>query len=173
MVTVGRTAIRRRQRRRGDSGSAAVEFALIVPLVLAFLFGAIQFGFVFAQKASLANGARQAARLGVVSLVTTPECSDVISTARSGATTVGLSKPAVRVVYTSASGSATEVCKVAANADAVTGSATAAPCADATGATAGRLTVETSHQTQIDIPPFGTIGEPNLTGEGTYRCEYR
>jgi Flp pilus assembly protein TadG len=151
----------------------ALEFALVVPLLLAFLFGAIQFGFVFAQKASLANGAREAARLGVVTLVSSPQCSQVISTARRGATTVGMSQPAVRVLYTSASGAVAEVCKVAANSTSVTGSGTAAPCADPTGSTAGRLTVETSFEAQIDIPPFGAVGRPNLTGEGTYRCEYR
>ncbi len=171
MTCVQRSSSRRTL--RGDRGATALEFALVVPLLLAFLFGAIQFGFVFAQKASLANGARQAARMGIVAGVSPPTCGALVDSARDGATTVGMSHPAVRVVFTSASGSARDVCAAAAGSPSVSGSSAASPCADPSGATSGRLTVETSFRAQIDIPPFGTVGQPNLTGEGTYRCEYR
>ncbi len=173
LLVFGRTTTCSLARRRGDRGASALEFALVVPLLLAFLFGALQFGLVFAQKASLANGARQAARLGVVAVVPHPTCGQLIASARDGATTVGMSQPAVRVVYTSALGGARDVCAAAAGSTSVSGGSTAPPCADPTGTTSGRLTVVTSIQAQIDIPPFGTVGQPNLTGEGTYRCEYR
>jgi Flp pilus assembly protein TadG len=173
MVMRASFAAAHRASRGRDQGGAALEFALLVPLLLAFLFGTIQFGFVFAQKASLANGARQAARLGVVSVNAPPSCGNLITSARDGATTVGMSLPAVRVVFMSAAGIPRQVCAATAGSTSVSGSSTASPCADPSGATSGRLTVETSFQARIDIPPFGTVGEPTLTGEGTYRCEYR
>jgi Flp pilus assembly protein TadG len=173
IVMCRRAAISRLGDYRREQGAAALEFALVVPLLLAFLFGAIQFGFVFAQKASLANGARQAARLGAVAVVPPSRCGDLIMSARDGATTVGMSQPGVRVVYTDASGIKRDVCASVAGSTSVSGNSAVSPCADTSGATSGRLTVETSFQAQIDIPPFGTVGQPKLTGEGTYRCEYR
>ena len=50
-----------RGRKRGrDDGASAVEFALVLPLLIILLFGIISFGIVFAQKLALGNAARQA-----------------------------------------------------------------------------------------------------------------
>jgi len=46
-------------------GAAAVEFALIVPLLLSLVLGAIDFGMAFAQTINLQGAAREAARQGV------------------------------------------------------------------------------------------------------------
>ena len=56
----------RRRARHGASehGAAAVEFALVVPILLLLVVG--NYSFVFAQQISLNNGARQAARHAVV-----------------------------------------------------------------------------------------------------------
>lgn len=48
--------------RRRDDGAAAVEFALILPVLLTVMFGIIEFGWAFGQQVSLGNAAREAAR---------------------------------------------------------------------------------------------------------------
>lgn len=48
------------------AGVAAVEFALVVPLLLVVLFGIIDFGFMLYDKAMLTNAAREGARAGIV-----------------------------------------------------------------------------------------------------------
>lgn len=52
--------------RRRATGVAAVEFALIAPLLLVILFGIIDFGFMLYDKAMLTNAAREGARAGIV-----------------------------------------------------------------------------------------------------------
>src|SRR5918911_846469 len=53
-------------RQRGDRGAAAVEFALVTPLLLAILFGIIDYGIWFADSISARQAVRNAARQGVV-----------------------------------------------------------------------------------------------------------
>lgn len=48
--------------RRPERGAAAVEFALILPILLTLVFGIIEFGWAFGQQVSLGNAAREAAR---------------------------------------------------------------------------------------------------------------
>ena len=45
-----------------DRGSAAVEFAIVLPVLVALLFGVIQFGWLFFSSTEMAGGARQGAR---------------------------------------------------------------------------------------------------------------
>lgn len=51
-----------RKRRRGERGVAAVEFALVVPLLLVVLFGIIDFGFAINRYAIVNNAAREGVR---------------------------------------------------------------------------------------------------------------
>ncbi len=56
-----------RARRSGhDHGAAAVEFALVAPLLFLLLFGIIDYGFLFADSISVRQGVRDGARAGVV-----------------------------------------------------------------------------------------------------------
>jgi Flp pilus assembly protein TadG len=52
---------------RDDRGAAAVEFALVLPLLLLILFGIIEFGRAWSVKQTLTDAAREGARIAVVS----------------------------------------------------------------------------------------------------------
>lgn len=51
-----------RRRRKGDRGAAAVEFALVLPILLAVVFGIIDFGFAINRWAMVNNAAREGIR---------------------------------------------------------------------------------------------------------------
>ena len=53
---------------RGQDGAAAVEFALLLPLLVLLLFGFIQFGTAFNTRIQATNAAREAARLAVIGI---------------------------------------------------------------------------------------------------------
>jgi Flp pilus assembly pilin Flp len=50
----------------GEEGAAAVEFALLLPLLVLLLFGLIEFGFAFSTRIQATNAAREGARRAVV-----------------------------------------------------------------------------------------------------------
>ena len=47
-------------------GASAVEMAIVSPLLVVFLFGIIEFGLLFYNKAMVTNASREAARAGIV-----------------------------------------------------------------------------------------------------------
>jgi len=49
-----------------ESGVAAVEFAIILPVLVVLIFGMIEFSVLFYNKAMLTNACREAARSGIV-----------------------------------------------------------------------------------------------------------
>jgi Flp pilus assembly pilin Flp len=51
-----------------QDGAAAVEFALLLPLLVLLLFGMIEFGLAFNTRIQATNAAREAARLAVVGI---------------------------------------------------------------------------------------------------------
>ncbi len=54
-----------RWRLQGQEGVQAVEFALVLPILLVLVFGIIDFGFVFYVKQVMANASREGARQGI------------------------------------------------------------------------------------------------------------
>jgi Flp pilus assembly pilin Flp len=52
--------------RNDQRGASAVEFAIILPLLVVFVFGIIEFGLVLYDKAVVTNASREAARAGIV-----------------------------------------------------------------------------------------------------------
>jgi Flp pilus assembly pilin Flp len=51
-----------------EDGAAAVEFALLLPLLVLLLFGLIQFGLAFNTRIQATNAAREGARMAVVGI---------------------------------------------------------------------------------------------------------
>jgi Flp pilus assembly protein TadG len=50
----------------GNAGVVAVEFALLLPLVLAILFGIVNYGILLYDQAVITNAAREGARWGAI-----------------------------------------------------------------------------------------------------------
>jgi Flp pilus assembly protein TadG len=51
----------------GDkTGVAVIEFAIVLPVLILFLFGIIEFGILFYDKAVITNASREGARAGIV-----------------------------------------------------------------------------------------------------------
>jgi hypothetical protein len=53
---------------RGEEGTAAVEFAFLLPLLVLLLFGFIQFGIALNTRIQATNAAREAARLAFIGI---------------------------------------------------------------------------------------------------------
>lgn len=63
MMSAGRA----RRRRRGQNGAAAVEFALVTPLLLLLVFGVVSYGYMLSFRQALSQGAAEGARAAAVS----------------------------------------------------------------------------------------------------------
>ena len=127
---------------RRDRGATAVEFAIVMPLLILLVFGIVQFAIVFNRQQALHAAAREAARLGSLSQTTLDEIST-----RANDSLAGVSfDPDPSITITPGS---------------------AQPCNLRSGET---VTVTLEATTDLDIPLFGspTI---TLTGRGEFQCE--
>ena len=79
--------VRRAAHSSNDRGAAAVEFALVLPILLVLLFGLIDFGLAFTAKSTLTHAAREGVRV----LALTNDPARVDATVRAAA--VGLINP--------------------------------------------------------------------------------
>lgn len=170
--------LHRRRRRselsRASDGAVAVEFALVLPVLMLLVFGAIQWGMVMAQNAALAGGARAGARYGVVNIISAHTCQGVVTQVRQAASTIAMSgtKVAVTVKVGQSAAAAVTVCASAADSSTVS-NPTTQPCAflGVTPSDSNRLYV-TAQYTSPSLLPI-PLGPFNLVGQGTYRCEYK
>jgi len=86
MLVVGTRRGSARARRDPQNGGAAVEFALIMPLFMAIVFGVIDYGWYFYQRYALAAAVRDGIRAG--SLVMSTATPDSWTTAQTRAIAV-------------------------------------------------------------------------------------
>lgn len=152
-----RARTRRLDRRRQDRGAAAVEFALVVPILLLVVIGIFNFGFLFAQQIALNNGARQAARFAVVD---GRDCGAIQAEGMSAAETIGMGPSQVPTPVITRNGGS-------------------APCSmPCTGSTPGdniEVTMTRAggdNDWVVSFPPFNAMPVPDLVGQGTMRCEF-
>jgi Flp pilus assembly protein TadG len=88
-----------------EHGVSTVEFALISPLFLLIMVGIIEMGRMMIEYSSIANAAREAARVGIIP---SASATQIVSTARNMTISVGAT-PVVTVVARLPSGTAIPV----------------------------------------------------------------
>ena len=173
-----RRVARSAMRRRKDTGAAAVEFALVLPILLALVFGIIYFGYIFAAQISLNSSARDAARAAVVQPLAGSgsgvKCSAVASAARLGASTIGIASPgnSIGVTVTSPSGT---TCTFASGVASATGTwDTSDICQTVTGKTRAsdnQLRIDLTYKAVSPVP-FVPLSFNDLKATGAFQCEY-
>src|SRR5512136_2031326 len=68
---------------RGEAGASAVEFAIILPILVLLIFGIIELSVAFYDKAMITNASREGARAGIVFRVppvTDDEITNIVNT---------------------------------------------------------------------------------------------
>jgi len=173
---------------RSDDGAAAVEFALIVPLLLLLVFGIINFAALFSTQLAINNGVRQAARQAVVAGSTTgQQCGNLVGAVQEASSPpLGTDKSTiqvktVRVSTTDPSGAATATpCGNNFNSlgTAMTaGQQATRVCANSavnsTGASESvRVEAKVAAKFLAPMPIPGFSGTFTLTSKAVYRCEF-
>ena len=123
-------------------GAAAVEFALILPLLITLVFGIVQFGLLFNRQQALHASAREGARLAALPSSTKTEIETLALATLDGVPT-----------------SSTPTVTISPN--------VTRPCEGRLGLT---VVVTVSVPTTIEIPLWGTAAK-TLSGRGEFRCE--
>lgn len=99
-------AQRLRRRTRSQRGAAAVEFAIVVPLLFLLIFGIIDFGFGFHAWDAAENAAREGARVAAVD----PSTSDILARVRNSSNFLDQSKLNVTITCSTNNGSSFGAC---------------------------------------------------------------
>lgn len=164
------------RRRRSQRGAVAVEFALVLPVLVMLVFGIIGFGIVLSQQVALGNAARDGARFGTVGLYSDATaaagqtCGKVIELTRTNANALQMAGTDVAVTVRRGPNltSASARCSAAAGATAPSGGNR--PCVGA--ASDDNLYVTATYVSRIEIPLVPMTPTLTLDSTGAYRCEY-
>lgn len=166
----------RRLPRRADDGAVAVEFALIVPLLLLVVFGIINFGILFSQQLTLNNAVREGARRAVVNDPGAPRtCDGIITSIQNQLSGLAMNPAAVQVKVTQDGFGPTNGCGTSWSSNGSFGSTYSGniPCKGSrVSGTTQPIIVETQYVSSIPVsfPPFPTT--MTLTSKAVYRCEF-
>jgi Flp pilus assembly protein TadG len=131
-----------RQRARDERGAAAVEFALILPILILLVFGIAYFAIGYNRKQGLQAAAREGARIGALPQTTTSEIQSRVMAALAG------SVPGTPTITITPSGTR--------------------PCDLAPSGT--RVKVVVSAPYTFEIPLFGAR-TVSMSGTGEFKCE--
>jgi Flp pilus assembly protein TadG len=166
-------------RRRGspDRGAAAVEFALVLPVLLLVVFGIVNFGIIFSQQLTLNNALREGARKAVVNEVSANRtCQGILDSTRNELVGLALRPDDMEFAITTSGYTSTEPCGPS-SFSTTTSTPTSVPCRGSfvttpTSGTAGSLVVEGRFETDalIGFLPFSPTF--TVSGKAVYRCEF-
>jgi Flp pilus assembly protein TadG len=91
-------------RQQNERGAAAVEFALLLPVLLTILFGIIEFGMIMYGREVVTNASREGARAGIVQVSPKPTSGDITTIATNYLTSTGVNPSDVTITVTGAGG---------------------------------------------------------------------
>jgi Flp pilus assembly protein TadG len=154
-------------RKRSERGAAALEFALIVPVLLTLLMGTVTTGLVYSNHLTATNAVREAARYGAAADATVP------------ATWASSVQTRVQQTYFGSTGSSPtddEICvdlvtaagvTLASNGGSACGTAPSAPSGMAAGSCAVRVWMAHPEQIQLVVTELDlTIGAQSVAYYG-------
>lgn len=158
---------------RGQSGAAAVEFALImIPLVL-ILFGIIEFGLAYNRQQGMHAGSREAARVASIGA----SYADVADAFESAVDTIAAADLRLNVTVTEADGTQYSAVPGAGAFAAPSDGAfvsSAEPCDGADEAERVQVTVRVSDSDKYGVSiPFGPIVGQDFESKAVFVCEPR
>jgi len=158
-----------RRPRRGDDGSAAVEFAIVGSLLFLILLGIVQFGIAFNRSQGLQAAAREGARIASLPASTSAAIQQRIRNTVSIVDGTNLSpacpanpsslpadRGCIRIQRRSSGGALITV-----------NGAAARPCENQTGAT---VLITVFYRSEITVPLWKSQ-KVTLSGEGEFACE--
>ncbi len=93
------------RRRFLERGAAAIEFALVLPLLLMLVLGGLDWGYYFYVEQIVVNATREGARAGTLPVDPSAGASDAEMTARQYLTSCGLDASRATVSVTASAGS--------------------------------------------------------------------
>ena len=131
-----------------DAGAAIVEFALVAPVLIMIMMGVVQLGLLLHQQQGIHAAAREGARRGSFPDTTESEIEAAISAALAN---INLANTPVVTISPQ--------------------NASSIPCDALANPRPENVTVNVQVAAVLDIP-FVAGQTVNLTGEGTFRCEY-
>jgi Flp pilus assembly protein TadG len=168
------TLRRRRAAGRADEGASAVEFALVVPLLLLIVFGIINFGVLFSQQLTMNNAVREGARRAVVADPGAPRtCDGIIASVQNQLSGLALDPTAVEVRVTADGFTSSQPCGGSFVSGTFGGTASNLPCRGSfNNGVNGSLVVEARYDSDIlvSFPPFPST--TTLSSKAVFRCEY-
>lgn len=166
------------RRRAKERGAVAVEFALVLPVLLLVVFGIINFGIIFSQQLTLNNALREGARKAVVNDTSSPNrtCQGILDSTRNEMVGLALEPDDVEFKISGSGFTSSEPCGPG-SFSATTSTPTNEPCTGSfvttsTSGTAGSLVVEGRYQTDALIGFLPFSGSFTVAGKAVYRCEF-
>jgi Flp pilus assembly protein TadG len=132
----------------------AIEFALILPILVVLVFGIIQFGLFFNRQQGVHAAAREGARIAALSSTTSGDIVSRVDNALSGISlpdgrTITITSTGYSFSTTGSSGDSTRPCE---------------------GNFGDSVTVTVTADMDFELPPIMTR-DVTVTGTGDFRCE--